>query len=389
MNTNEILIALLTSELSGKALREGVKAELSAEKIAELYSLSKHHDLTHIIAAALDGAGALGEGEVASLFKNERVVAVFRYRRLTDELGKLTELFENEKIDHIALKGSYLRSFYPEPWMRTSCDIDILIKKEELDRAKALLEGKMGYKLVARTGHDISFDSPTGVHLELHFTLIDEGTFGSSEQRLYSVWEYASLLPEKQHAYSLSDEFFYLYHVVHMAKHFMVGGCGIKSLLDHWVLNNLVPCDKEKRRAFLDKSEFSVFEEKITELVLVWFDGADRDPLIDSLENFILTGGVYGTVQNSVSVGVVRKKSRFVYAMSRIFPPYETMVRIYPSLEKYKILLPLYHIRRFCRVVFKGDVKKAGAELSKSNTISEEEIENTDFLLTGLGLKKD
>ena len=272
--------------------------------------------------------------------------------------------------------------------MRTSCDIDILIKKEELFRAQELLE-RAGYKLVARTGHDISFDSPTGVHLELHFTLIDEGTFGSSEQRLYSVWEYASLLPEKQHAYSLSDEFFYLYHVVHMAKHFMVGGCGIKSLLDHWVLNNLVPCDKEKRRAFLDKSEFSVFEEKITELVSVWFDGADRDPLIDSLENFILTGGVYGTVQNSVSVGVVRKKSRFVYAMSRIFPPYETMVRIYPSLEKYKILLPFYHIRRFCRVVFKGGVKKAGAELSKSNTISEEEIENTDFLLTGLGLKKD
>ncbi len=389
MNTNEILIALLTSELMGRAVDERIKAELSEEKIAELYSLSKHHDLAHIVAAALDKAGILKEGEIFSLFKNERMVAVFRYRRLVDELSRLSEFFENEKIEHIALKGSYLREFYPEPWMRTSCDVDILVKKEEIDRAKAFLEEKMGYKLVARTGHDISFDSPTGVHLELHFTLIDEGTFGSSEERLYSVWEYTSLVDGKSFTFVISDEFFYLYHIVHMAKHFMVGGCGIKSILDHWVLNNRVPHDKEKRRAFLEKSEFAVFEEKITQLTRVWFEGAEKDPLSVSLEEFILTGGVYGTVQNSVSVGVVRKKSRFSYALSRIFPPHKTMVRIYPSLEKHKILLPFYHIRRWCRVVFKGGVKKASAELSKSNAISEEEIKNTEFLLTGLGLKKN
>lgn len=389
MNTKEILIALLTSELLKRTVDERVKAELSEEKIAELYSLSKHHDLTHILAAALDRVGLLGEGEIASLLKNERMVAVFRYRRLSDELGRLAEFFENEKIEHIALKGSYLRDFYPEPWMRTSCDIDILIKKEELDRARALLEEKMGYKPVARTGHDISFDSPSGVHLELHFTLFEDGTFGSSEERLSSVWQYASLVEGKKFTYLVTDEFFYLYHIVHMAKHFMVGGCGIKSILDHWVLNNLVPHDREKRRAFLENSEFICFEEKITELTRAWFDGAERTPFVELVEDFIVIGGVYGTVQNSVSVGVVRRKSRFVYAMSRIFPPYRTMARIYPSLKKCKIILPFYHIRRWCRVVFGGGVRKAGAELSKSNSISEEEIKRTETILTGLGLKKN
>ena len=388
MNINEILIALLTSQLSGKALDETVREEITSDVAQELYDLSKHHDVAHITAAALAEARLLPKGELGSLFTNERMVAVFRYRRLADELRQLTELFESEGIDHIALKGSYLRAFYPEPWMRTSCDIDILVKTEDFEKATSLLTDAMAYKLCSRTSHDVSFDSPTGVHLELHFTLVEEETFCSSEELIMKPWEFARLADGKRFAYVLCDEFFYLYHIIHTAKHFLAGGCGIKSVLDHWVLNERVPHDEEKRKAILQGSEFAVFEQKLSELARAWFGGNEKDELALSFEAFIFSGGVYGTVQNGVSVGVVGKKSRLGYAISRIFPSFHTMCLIYPSLKKRKLFLPFYHIRRWCRIVFTGGMKRAGAEFSKNKNISEEEISNTERLLLGLGLKK-
>ncbi|MBO4954226.1 MAG: nucleotidyltransferase family protein, partial [Clostridia bacterium] len=36
-------------------------------------------------------------------------------------------------IDFMPLKGAVIRQYYPEPWMRTSCDIDIHVKKDRLE----------------------------------------------------------------------------------------------------------------------------------------------------------------------------------------------------------------------------------------------------------------
>ena len=47
-----------------------------------------------------------------------------------------------------------------------------LIKKSEEELS--LLEEKLGYVLFAKSSHDISLNSPTGVHLELHHTLIEQ-----------------------------------------------------------------------------------------------------------------------------------------------------------------------------------------------------------------------
>ena len=35
------------------------------------------------------------------------------------------------QIPFLPLKGSVIRQYYPEPWMRTSCDIDILVDFEK------------------------------------------------------------------------------------------------------------------------------------------------------------------------------------------------------------------------------------------------------------------
>lgn len=63
---------------------------------------------------------------------------------LYDELGKVLKAFKREGIETIVLKGAFLaEEIYKNIALRTMSDIDLLIKKEDLQRAKFELEKLM------------------------------------------------------------------------------------------------------------------------------------------------------------------------------------------------------------------------------------------------------
>lgn len=386
---NSLLISLLRSKIAGDELDLERLSSLSSEELNLLYELSASHDVSHIVGAALVESGALEEKpQEKALFSKEHMLAVFRYRRLLDELNTISELFERESIAHIPLKGSVLRDYYPEPWMRTSCDIDILVRKEELDRAKTLLVDSLGYTYVSKNGHDISLCSSTGVHLELHFALVEDSVLKKTHKLLSSVWDNVVLVSEKKYTYAMTDEMFYFYHIVHMAKHFLSGGCGIKSFLDLWILETVFPANREKREKLISEAGLSDFEKAARGLVNVWLGKHEHDENTLLFEKFVFSGGAYGTVQNGVQLDVAKRKSKIKYLFFRIFPPYKTMENMYPSLKKRKILLPFYHIRRWCRVIFCGGAKRARAQISKCKSLDREEINEASKIINFLGLDK-
>jgi hypothetical protein len=272
--------------------------------------------------------------------------------------------------------------------MRTSCDIDILVEKEDLSRAREALEKSLEYKYLTKTTHDISFESKTGVHLELHFELLEDKTAEQTTQILSTVWETSSLAEGKDYTYLMSDAMFYFYHVLHMAKHFMNGGCGVKPFLDLWVLENLVPHDDDARNELILKSEYAQFEKGALGLMRAWFLGEEKDALSLSMEEFVFSGGAFGSVEGGATVGVAKGGSRLRYALRRIFLPYKTIKMLYPVLEKHVWLLPFCHVRRWCRVIFKGGVKTARAQISQSANVSASEVEKVSEMLYSLGLKK-
>ena len=99
------------------------------------------------------------------------MLAVYRYEKINYELGRLRKVLNEAKIPFIPLKGSVLRRYYPEPWMRTSCDIDVLVHEEAVDQAAQIIVDKLGYAYEKKQYHDISLMSDGGVHLELHHTI--------------------------------------------------------------------------------------------------------------------------------------------------------------------------------------------------------------------------
>lgn len=387
-----------------------VLPEVSSQFLIELYKLSKAHDVAHLVGDALNKSGAfkclpadMQESECAAVskikakFTEQIFTAVYRYESINYELEQICKKLEKAKIQFIPLKGSVIRKYYPEPWMRTSCDIDILVRKEDLNKTKNTILKTLGYnESEDRTHHDISLYSPSGVHLELHYTLIEDDRFPNADKILNKCWEYA----DKEHACGsmgiFKDSFFYFYHILHMAKHVKGGGCGVRPFLDLWILNHRIKKNKSERIQLLSEGGIQKFANVAEIISNEWFSkkgkhvpegfqNAQNEESVQELSDYILNGGVYGTLKNRVTVQRVNK-SKFSYLISRIFLPYRDLSLLYPDLERHKWLLPFYEVKRWCSILFGGRVKNGINELSESGKVTREDQKKIQNLLKNLDI---
>lgn len=381
-NLIRAMMDLIASEVCGKTIDKSQYA-LTDDELVKLYKLSKSHDLAHLVGDALIKNNLIGDGEIKAKFQKQIMLAVYRYEKINYELGRLREGMNEAKIPFIPLKGSVIRQYYPKPWMRTSCDIDILIHESDLERAVAMLVDKLAYKRESKGSHDISLFSDYGVHLELHYSLIEENRVGNIESVLQDVWKKADPVAEA-FEYVLSDEMFYYYHIAHMAKHFVYGGCGVRPFLDLWVLNHRAPFDHENRSAILAEGGLLTFAAEAQALSEVWFGNTEHTDITRQMQDYLLKGGVYGTTKNRVSVQQVKHGGKFRYAISRIWLPYDTLKFHYPSLLGKRVLLPFYEVRRWFKLLFCGGVKRSVNELRLNSSATNEEQTETKEMLSKL-----
>lgn len=382
----EIMLSSVRAQVCGAESTQ--YGELSAEEMRSLYSLSKAHDIAHLVASELEKQGLLKNGdEISEKFRKQQMIAIFRCERICFELEEICTLFEQNKIFHLPLKGSVLRELYPEPWMRTSADIDILIHKDAFDFAVQCLTEALGYtREPGGTTCDVSFFSPSGVHLELHFGAMEEDCAVNATEVLENVWDYCSAKQGCEYRMEMCEAMFYFYHIAHMAKHFEHGGCGVRFFLDTWILNHGAKFDKDKRDELLSKGGLTSFSVAAKQLADVWFGGAEHSDISAKIEPYVLGGGIYGTLLNSVVTSRVRNDGKLRYAMRRIFLPYKALKRYYPYLEGRKWLLPFYEVRRWFRIIFKGNTKRSIDELKYNASIDEEHKRNVEDMLKQLEL---
>ena len=121
-------------------IRCGISRLVSSKAYCGLYTLSKKHNVSNVVASALSKLGLLGEDEVSKCFRKQLMVSVYYYEQTEYDLEIITQILDDAKIPYIPLKGSVMRKYYPEAWMRTCCDIDILIKKENTEKAIKFLK---------------------------------------------------------------------------------------------------------------------------------------------------------------------------------------------------------------------------------------------------------
>lgn len=379
MTTEQILFCLLRYEICGIELPA---EDFSYDPVA-LYRLSKHHDMAHLVADALTRNGILPENEkVRKAFEQEQMYAVYREIQMRTAMQKIREIFFCEKIQFVPLKGAVVRSLYPEPWMRTSCDIDILIHEKDLKKATQELikagfttDGKRDY-------HDISFFFG-GVHLELHFHIREN--IEQLDKLLSDVWK--NVKEKVDMEFVETPEFYLFHHIAHMAYHFLWGGCGIKPFLDLWLLRKKGCCSEETILPLMQKCDLVPFYLAVNHLTDVWLEGKEHTELTCQMEPYILSGGVYGNPKNGNAAGAVRQKGRFRYLWSVAFPSPEVMRFLYPSLRKCPLLLPVYYVHRFFSKLFGKNRKRVRARWKNTMDQNSDQIQSAEALLQAVGLK--
>lgn len=380
------MMDLIASEVCGKEL-DRTQFQLSDEELAGLYRLSKFHDLAHLVGDALIKNDLIPEGELKAKFEKQLMMAVYRYERINYELTQIKQTLNDAKIPFLPLKGSVLRQYYPEPWMRTSCDIDVLVREEDLDRAVQVLTKQLAYRADVRGYYDLTLLSQNDLHVELHYSLSESTVVGKADKVLKSVWEKSSPDFEQSYCYVMPEDLFYSYQIAHMARHFIYGGCGVRPFIDIWILNHSKKLGNQDKKRLLNECGLEQFAEKSEKLSQVWFECAQGDDVTEQMERYLLGGGVYGTTENRVSVQQIKKGGKIRYILSRIWMPYENLKYRYPYLNGRKLLLPFYEARRWRQWLFRGRAKNGVQELKINSAIDKQTQSETERLLDSLHLK--
>lgn len=380
----KVFFNLINYEINGHELRDDVKNLILEETLPALFNLSKMHDLAHLVGDALEKNGLLKEGtEGYNRFIKERNVAIYRYEQLNYEYEQICNVFEQNKINFIPLKGSVIRKFYPNSWMRTSCDIDILVKEEDLRLAIDVLVKNLNYTKKQIGNHDAQLYSQNGIHLELHYKL--QSTKTKWSEILDNVWNYVT--NEDGYKKQLSNEFFYFYHIAHIASHFKEGGCGVRFFLDLFILNNKLDYNNEKLQTLLEKYSLLNFYNESINLARFWFDNETPNDTTKLFEEYVLYSGMYGNLENRIIVKKKEKKGKFRYLLSRIFLPYNKLKYDYPKLQKCCILYPYYILKRFFKFLFNKKTRNdAVSELNKVVNIDKGKQKDIQTLLDKLDI---
>lgn len=365
----EQLIAIMRRVACGDGLRERL-ALTDPEKV---YRLAKSQDVGHFVGYGVDkGLVEVFDPETEKAFQLEYLQAARRVMILENEIRNIRGVFETAGIDFIPLKGAVLRGLYPAPWMRVSGDIDVLVRAEDLARAEQTLVEKLRYTVTDQGAHHDHVSAPSGFHVDLHFTLTERE--GAAKRLLDEVWDRCSPAEGKAHEHRMDDDMLYLFHMFHTAAHFQLGGCGLRPVLDTWLLNHRMAFDAEKRYALLGEAGLLTFARTLETLAEAWFSETAAEGLED-MEHYIFSGGLYGSSQR-IAAAQAQNGNRLTYLVKRAFPPVRIMKHVgYPAVERWPVLLPLCWGHRLVRGLVQGKGKLIPYEFETTKQEADRSVE--------------
>ncbi len=313
-----------------------------------IYAISNAHKIHMILYYGILEGGFTVPQEVLNAIKSKAFSEVAFSMRQNIEIQELFKELESNEIDFLPLKGAVMKDLYSHSDMRLMSDIDILIKPHQYEKIKEIML-QNNYEFIEESDHEFVWKKKDGfLCVEFHKHLVP-----SYNKDLYPYygdgWKVATR-NEGTHYY-MSDEDFFIYMFVHFAKHYRDSGIGIRQIVDIWVCLEKLKLDYFYIEEQLKELYLYDFFININRTLDVWFNNGEESEETELITNWIFTSGIYGTKENNLLSGHIRKNgnkkvSKVKLYFKNLFPRYSAMKKKYQLLNKMPILLPFAWIWR-------------------------------------------
>lgn len=372
MNNAYIENGYIICKALGDAVNEKVntveKCKSEDDLKCRLRFLKSHNLLTFLsfVVDKEDISFYLGEEKCREL-ESKVNKAVFKQLKLELMSDTISEKLSNSDVNHLILKGTTLKKYYPKNIVRTSSDIDIHIDKSDLAVVDEVLKS-LGFSLeLTYNGCEFNYSKAPQYYVEVH-TLM-EGFTDTQKKVLKDLAESTFKTDEKAHR--LSDNDTYIHLVFHLYKHFVNSGAGVRMLLDLYLMRKNADLDFLYIKDVLQKLGVDGFEEVMSRICLVLFENEEADEDVKDVIAFIFDSGAFGKLSNNRHLSKINTKQTNITKAQRMSSSYglgfDSMKERYPILKKYPVLYPFSFIHRFFYgIIHRRDVLKNAAKAQKN-----------------------
>lgn len=320
-----------------------------------VYGLALFHSVVTLTAFALEEVVALPKEFDQAKKKAIRKIALFDIER-----SRVYAQLSKEKIWHMSLKGIILIDYYPKFGMREMSDNDILCDDCHMADVRRIMEN-LGFqcKVYGERVDDTYTKSPMA--FEMHRFLFDERE--SETFYLYYKDIKGKLLQDDKDEFEFhfTPEDFYVYMLAHEYKHYILGGTGLRSLLDIYVY---LKCWDSKLNWHyitreLDRLNIKEYEQKARLLAKAVFSESLLDEEKRGELMYYVSSGTFGTPEHKQTNIIAKnlsgddsKNSKHQYIKNRLFLPMDVIKKQYPFFYHHKYLLPLLSVYRLFKATF-------------------------------------
>ncbi len=322
----------------------------------EYYLWCKKNSVANVVWYALAEISEHIPPEICQKFSEEQTRGIFVDMKQQAEIAVFFAELEKAKLPYMPLKGYFLKQRYPSPDMRYMCDLDVLIRMERHTEYEEMLK-RLGYTFLKESPHELIYQKPPLMNVELHKSIVPD-----YETEYYAYyhngWSFAKPCPDSS-CFTLGEEDFLVFLIIHLAKHYRHEGIGIRHFIDIYLFRRQLSenFDYDYFKQQLSKLRMTEFYQSVCELLAVWFEYAPETEKTEMMTRYIIQSGTNGELQTrnahqnfyEQETGQSRKMIILTKNLRLMFPTRKQLEKSFPALKKYPFLYPVFSIYRLFR----------------------------------------
>lgn len=353
----------------------------------QIYKYSAEQNLTSIIYVQCKN---IIPDQYKARFLSQYSSSIVLSRNRNNIFNSIKNEFDDNEIKFFIVKGSEIANLYHHPDLRTMGDTDIILSKDDLNKANKILIDKLSFNKTEDFNEWVYFKN--NFEFELHHSLVydeDNANFIEGQEYLNDYWAHTYV--DENNNYHLDWNFHLIYLLFHLRKHIINEGIGFRQFLDIAFVCKKINLDWNNIIEVLGSINLLSFSKNVFTLLNRWFD--IKTPLVkDSFDeefyneiiNKIYKDGVFGHINEDNKVvqytSISNEKdnklfTKVKYIFRLIFPSIKAL-KSFPYLSWIKdrnYLIPIAWLYRLFYILFN---KNKMQYLNQMLDISDEDIEN-------------